>query len=176
MLQVKPHKIFMNAIIYTSYGPITIELVSGRCELTLMNFVRYIHDGFYDDTLFHRVVDSYLVQGGGFERGFIQKATRAPIRNESADGLSNKRGTIAMARLPDESDSATSQFFFNMQDNPSLDYHYSGNNDLGYCAFGRVIEGMRFIDRINCTGTRTIGDHRDVPTEEIVIERMELVH
>ena len=166
----------MNATIHTSYGPITIELVSGRCELTVGNFARYVNDGFYDATLFHRVLDGYIVQGGGFERGLIQKATRAPIRNESADGLSNKRGTIAMARLPDESDSATSQFFINMHDNLSLDYRYSGYADQGYCAFGTVIEGMRFIDRINRMGTRTVGDHCDVPTEEIIIERMEMIH
>lgn len=166
----------MIIVIHTSYGPITAELASDRCALTVRNFVRYVTDSFYNDTLIHRVVDSYIVQGGGFERGLIQKTTRPPIRNESAEGLSNMRGTIAMARLPHDSDSATSQFFVNLDDNTSLDYHFASDDDLGYCAFGRIREGMRVFDRINGFATRTVGEHRDVPTEEIVIDRMELIH
>jgi len=162
--------------IYTSYGPITIELVTGACELTVGNFVRYVNDGFYDGTLFHRTVNNFIVQGGGFERGLIQKATRSPIRNESDGSQINKRGTFAMARLHGEPDSATSQFFINMNDNQSLNYHYSSSEDWGYCVFGKVTDGMRVVDRINGIGTRTIGKHSDVPIEEIIIERMELVH
>lgn len=153
-----------------------IGLLTATCELTTENFIRYINDGFYDGTLFHRVIDNFIVQGGGFERGLTQKATRPPIRNESATGLHNKRGTIAMARLPDDPDSATSQFFINMNDNLSLDYHYSSGEDWGYCAFGKVTEGMRVVDRINCVGTRTIEKHSDVPTEDIIIQRIEPVH
>lgn len=160
--------------IHTSYGLIIIELVSDRCELTVKNFVRYVNDGFFDGTLIHRVIDHFVVQGGGFERGLIQKTTRPPIRNESADGLSNTRGTIAMARLPDEPDSATSQFFINIQDNVPLNYRYLSAKDAGYCAFGNVTQGLRILDRISGIGTRTVGKHKDVPTEEIVIERMEI--
>ena len=166
----------MITLIHTSYGPITIELAPGRLDLTIGNFVRYVKDGFYNGTLIHRVIDTYIVQGGGFERGLIQKTTRPPILNESAVGLSNKRGTIAMARLPDESDSATSQFFINMDDNTSLDYHYTSDKDLGYCAFGRIKDGIPVFDRINGLSTRTVGVHQYVPTQEIVIDRMELIH
>lgn len=166
----------MIAVIHTSYGPITLELVGGRCEQTVSNFVRYVNDGFYSGMLFHRVIDHFIVQGGGFERGMIQRATRPPIRNESAEGLSNRRGTIAMARLPDDPDSATAQFFINMDDNVSLDHGYSDDQDRGYCAFGRVVEGMRYVDRINKLGTRSDGVHSDVPIEEVVIERVALAH
>ena len=161
--------------IYTSYGPITVELVSGILELTVRNFMNYVEDGFYENTLIHRVVDNFLIQGGGFEREFIQKTTRPPIRNESADGLQNKRGTIAMARLPEESDSATSQFFINTRDNDELDYRDGNPANPGYCAFGRVIEGMQVVEHIEGVGTTTMDDHKDVPIREIVIERIELV-
>ena len=166
----------MKSVIHTTYGPITLELLSGRCELTVANFTRYVNDGFYDGTMFHRVIDGFIVQGGGFERGLIQKATRPPIANESAEGLSNDRGTVAMARLPDEPASATAQFFINMHDNISLNHQYAGDQDWGYCAFARVVDGMRFADRISKIGTRAVDGYRDVPVEEIVIERVELLH
>jgi peptidyl-prolyl cis-trans isomerase B (cyclophilin B) len=161
--------------IYTSYGPITVELESGILELTVGNFVNYVEEGFYNNTLIHRVIDNFLIQGGGFEREFIRKTTRPPIRNESADGLQNKRGTIAMARLPEEPDSATSQFFINARDNDELDYRAGDPAIPGYCAFGRVIDGMQIIDNIAEVGTTTTGDHKDVPVREIVIERMEQI-
>lgn len=161
--------------IYTSYGPITVELESDALELTVQNFVRYVEDGFYDNSLIHRVIDSFLIQGGGFEPEFIQKTTRPPIRNESANGLKNKRGTIAMARLAEEPDSATSQFFINIKDNNVLDYQPGDPANPGYCAFGWVIEGMQVIDHIEDVGTTTFGDHKDVPIKEIVINKMELI-
>ncbi len=161
--------------IYTSYGPITVELLSDILQLTVRNFTDYVKEGFYNNTLIHRVIDNFLIQGGGFEPEFIQKTTKPPIRNESAEGLQNKRGTIAMARLPEESDSATSQFFINTRDNDVLDYRTGDNASPGYCAFGRVIEGMEIIERIEGVGTATIGDHKNVPIREIVIDRMELI-
>jgi len=158
----------------TSYGLITVELVSGSLELTVRNFVEYVEDGFYNNTLIHRVIDNFIIQGGGFEQGFIQKTTKPPIRNESTKGLQNKRGTIAMARLPNEPDSATAQFFINTRDNDVLDYKEDASTNQGYCAFGRVTEGMEIVERIEGVGTTIKGDHKDVPSNEIVIERMEL--
>ncbi|MDJ0958586.1 MAG: peptidylprolyl isomerase [Arenicellales bacterium] len=159
----------------TSYGRIILELESEKVPLTVGNFVQYIEEGFYDNTLFHRVIDNFIIQGGGFEPGLIQKTTRTPIKNESSQGLHNKRGTIAMARLPDEPDSATSQFFINTRDNDILDYN-AGDNKQGYCAFGRVVDGMEVVERIEGVGTATVGEHHDVPLKEIVIEKVELIN
>lgn len=153
-----------------------MELESDTLELTVQNFVRYVEDGFYDNTLIHRVIDNFIIQGGGFEPEFIQKTTRPPIKNESVKGLRNKRGTIAMARLAEDSDSATSQFFINIKDNEVLDYGSGGPANPGYCAFGRVIEGMQVVDHIEDVGTTTFGDHKNVPIKEIVINKMELIH
>ena len=160
--------------IQTSYGDIVVELASNRTPITTNNFMQYVDEGFYTNTLIHRVIDNFIIQGGGFELGMIQKTTRAPIKNESIRGLTNKRGTIAMARLPDDVDSATSQFFINTRDNDVLDER-NGPNESGYCAFGVVIEGMEVVDRIEGVGTGSIGDHQDVPLQEVVISKIERV-
>jgi len=161
--------------IWTSNGEIVLELYPERTPITVNNFIEYVRDGFYNNTLFHRVIDNFVIQGGGFEPGMIQKTTRPPIQNESNKGLRNERGTIAMARVPSDRDSATSQFFINTRDNDILDY--SGHDEMGggYCAFGRVIDGMEVVERIEGTATGTLGDLRDVPLKEIVVERMELL-
>lgn len=157
----------------TSYGRITLRLERERLPVTVTNFLGYVDDGFYDNTLFHRVIDNFIIQGGGFEPGLIQKITRAPIANESSAGLSNKRGTIAMARLPDDPDSATAQFFINTRDNDILDHSSTTTRArAGYCAFGEVVDGMEVVERIEGVSTTTVGEHRDVPAREIVIERI----
>jgi len=158
--------------IHTSYGAIVLELYPERTPLTVENFMDYVRDGFYDHTLFHRVIDNFIVQGGGFEPGMIQKTTRPPITNEGGKGLRNERGTIAMARIPTEPDSATSQFFINTRDNDILDHTEDG---AGYCAFGRVIDGMEIVERIEGVATTSLGDMRDVPLKEITIDRIELL-
>lgn len=159
--------------IETSYGRIIVELESEKLPLTVGNFMQYVNEGFYQNTLFHRVIDNFIIQGGGFEPGLIQKTTRIPIQNESSRGLHNKRGTIAMARVPEDPHSATSQFFINTRDNDMLDHNAEDNNP-GYCAFGRVIDGMEVVERIEGVGTETVGEHHDVPMKEIIIEKVEL--
>ncbi len=161
--------------IETSYGRIIVELESEKLPLTVGNFMQYVNEGFYQNTLFHRVIDNFIIQGGGFESGLIQKTTRIPIKNESDRGLRNKRGTIAMARVPNDPDSATSQFFINTRDNDMLDYSAEDNNP-GYCAFGRVTDGMEVVERIEGVGTATVGEHHDVPMKEIIIEKVKLLN
>ena len=160
--------------IRTSYGDIVAELESSRVPATVANFLRYVDEGFYANTLIHRVVDNFIIQGGGFEPGMIQKTTRAPIKNESNSGLSNKRGTIAMGRLPNDPNSATSQFFINTRDNDVLDYN-SDQDQLGYCVFGRVNEGMEVVDRIEGVGTGSFEEHSNVPLHEVLIKTIERI-
>jgi len=157
---------------HTSQGNFTIELEMGRTPRTVENFLEYVRDGFYDNTLIHRVIDNFIIQGGGFEPGMIQKTTRAPIPNEAEQGLRNERGTLAMARLPDDPDSATSQYFINTRDNDIL--NYTGSAYMGYCAFGRVLEGMEVVERIEGTVTRTVDDHQYVPMQEIIVQQVML--
>ena len=159
--------------IATTYGRIIVELYSDRTPITVANFLEYVEDDFYDSTLFHRVIDNFIIQGGGFETGMVQKTTRAPIRNESAAGVRNERGTIAMARLPDNPHSATSQFFINTRNNEILDYASNTEHGIGYCAFGRVTDGMEIVERIEGVATSSRGDFQDVPLKDIVIERIE---
>lgn len=161
--------------IHTSNGDILLELDPARTPATVKNFIEYVRDGFYDNTLFHRVIDNFIVQGGGFEPGMIQKTTRPPIPNESQKGLRNERGTIAMARIPSQRDSATSQFFINTRDNDILDYNGPDDANAGYCAFGRVTDGMEVVERIEGVATGSLGEMRDVPLKEIVVIRMELL-
>ena len=161
--------------LYTSVGEFLIELYPDRAPAAVENFLEYVKDDFYTDTLFHRVVDNFIVQCGGFEPGMIQKTTRAPIKNESIDGLLNQRGTVAMARLPTDPDSATSQFFINTRDNSILDYSADTPDGWGYCVFGRVIEGMEIVERIEGVPTRTVGEHQDVPIKDIVLQRVALI-
>lgn len=159
----------------TGNGEILLELYPDRTPITVKNFIEYVRDGFYNNTLFHRVIDNFIVQGGGFEPGMIQKTTRAPIQNESQKGVRNERGTIAMARIPSQRHSATSQFFINTRDNDILDYSGDDDAGCGYCAFGRVVDGMEVVERIEGVATGTWGEMRDVPLKEIIIKSMKLL-
>jgi peptidyl-prolyl cis-trans isomerase B (cyclophilin B) len=146
----------------TSLGRIKLELDGDKAPLTVANFLSYVDEQFYDGTIFHRVMPNFMIQGGGFEPGMKQKKTKAAIRNESPNGLSNGRGTIAMARLPDP-DSATAQFFINVVENgPHLDRSR-------YCVFGTVTEGMDVVDKIKAVRTTRHGGHENVPVDDVVI-------
>jgi cyclophilin family peptidyl-prolyl cis-trans isomerase len=159
------------ASVQTSLGEIVIELDSEYAPITVDNFTAYVEDGFYDGTIFHRVIPNFVVQGGGYTPDLVQKETRPPIGNESFNGLSNLRGTVAMARTGDPN-SATSQFFINLVDNTDLDATVA---QAGYAVFGRVIEGMDVIDQIAAIPTEGRDGFTDVPTEDVVIEKIELV-
>jgi len=158
----------------TNLGAITLELDAERAPETVKNFLQYVKDGHYDNTVFHRVIDGFMIQGGGFEPGMRQKATRAPIQNEAANGLKNARGTIAMARTGDPH-SATAQFFINVADNAFLNHTAPSGQGWGYCVFGRVTDGMDVVDKIKGVRTGSKGMHKDVPVEDVVIERAEAV-
>ena len=155
-------------IMETSLGPITIELADDQAPVTVANFLGYVDDHFYDGTVFHRVIPNFMIQGGGFEPGMNQKKTRAPVKNESANGLSNARGTLAMARTP-QPDSATAQFFINTRDNPFLDRAQAADR-VGYCVFGKVIDGMDVVDKIKAVKTGKKGRFGDVPVEDVTIK------
>lgn len=156
----------------TSLGTITIELDSAKAPLTVANFLEYVAAGHYNNTVFHRVIDGFMVQGGGFEPGMKQKPTRAPIRNEADNGLKNAAYTVAMARTPDPH-SASAQFFINIADNDFLDFRAATPNEYGYCVFGRVVQGQDVVDKIRKVTTGTRGLHRDVPLEDVVIKSAE---
>ncbi|MCL2590440.1 MAG: peptidylprolyl isomerase [Betaproteobacteria bacterium] len=159
--------------LHTNHGVITLELDAEKAPVTVENFLGYVTSGHYDNTIFHRVIDNFMVQGGGFEPGMKQKLTRNPISNEADNGLKNMRGTIAMART-DDPHSATAQFFINVADNSFLDFRAAPQN-WGYCVFGHVSDGLDVIDTIRKTVTGTKGFHQDVPKEDIVIERAEII-
>lgn len=152
----------------TSMGTIKIELFADKAPQTVKNFLDYVDSKFYDGTIFHRVIPDFMIQGGGMEPGMKEKTTRGTIKNESANGLSNERGTVAMARRPDP-DSATAQFFINVQNNDRLD-RAKFPDGAGYCVFGKVVEGMDVVDKIRNAKTGNRGFHRDVPVEDIVIK------
>jgi len=153
-------------VLDTSNGKITIELLQDKAPVTVKNFLRYVDEKFYDGTIFHRVIPDFMIQGGGFEPGMKEKKTHAPIENEAGNGLSNARGTIAMARTP-EPNSATAQFFINVKDNRPLD---RGQADpAGYAVFGRVIDGMDVVDAIRRVETGRRGPHGDVPVQDVII-------
>lgn len=158
----------------TTLGTITLSLDSAKAPATVANFLQYVKDGHYDNTIFHRVIDNFMIQGGGFEPGMTQKPTRASIQNEAANGLKNKAYTIAMARTPDPH-SASSQFFINVTDNDFLDYRGATPQEFGYCVFGEVTEGREVVDKIKKVTTGTRGFHRDVPAEDVIITRAEIV-
>ena len=153
----------------TSVGTITLELNDEKAPETVKNFVQYAKDGHYDGTVFHRVIDGFMIQGGGFTAEMRQKETRAPIRNEAMNGLKNKRGTIAMARTM-VVDSATSQFFINLKDNGFLDYRGPHPQAFGYAVFGHVTKGMDVVDKIAKVQTGNRGFHQNVPVEPVVIK------
>ena len=151
----------------TSHGPMTIELDDEKAPVTVANFLSYVDEGFFDNTIFHRVIPNFMIQGGGFEPGMRQKTTKAPIQNESSNGLQNKRGTLAMART-NVADSATAQFFINVVDNSFLD-RANAQDGVGYAVFGRVVEGMDVVDKIKAVPTGSRGGHQNVPTQDVVI-------
>jgi peptidyl-prolyl cis-trans isomerase B (cyclophilin B) len=160
--------------LYTTLGIITLELDAERAPETTKNFLQYVQDGHYDNTVFHRVINGFMIQGGGFAPGMKQKPTRAPIQNEAANGLKNDRGTVAMARTG-EPHSATAQFFINVADNAFLNHSAPTPQGWGYCVFGRVVEGMDVVDKIKAVRTGSSGFHKDVPVEDVVIQRAEAV-
>jgi cyclophilin family peptidyl-prolyl cis-trans isomerase len=162
----------VNVVMKTSMGDIRLELYPDQAPVTVQNFLEYANSGFYDGTIFHRVISSFMIQGGGFTPDMQKKATREPIVNEAANGLSNRRGTIAMARLP-QPDSATAQFFINVQNNMNLDYN--GAQNPGYAVFGRVTDGMDVVDDIRFVPTTRVGPYSDVPAEPVIIEEIRVV-
>jgi peptidyl-prolyl cis-trans isomerase B (cyclophilin B) len=157
----------------TNFGTIKIELDAAKAPATVENFLQYVNDGHYDNTVFHRVIDGFMVQGGGFEPGMKQKPTRAPVKNEADNGLKNERYTLAMARTSDPH-SATAQFFINVADNAFLDFKAPTAQGWGYCVFGRVVDGTDVVDRIKGVKTGRSGFHQDVPVEDVVIQKAEV--
>ena len=159
------------ATIETSMGSITVELDDEKAPVTVKNFLDYAESGHYDGTIFHRVIDGFMIQGGGFTRAMDQKPTKAPIKNEASNGLTNKRGTIAMARTM-VVDSATSQFFINLVDNDFLNFRAPTPQYYGYAVFGKVTDGMDVVDKIAKVKTGFAGPHQNVPEEPIVIKKV----
>jgi peptidyl-prolyl cis-trans isomerase B (cyclophilin B) len=157
----------------TNFGVIALELDTGRAPETVKNFLDYVEAGFYSNTVFHRVIDGFMIQGGGFEPGMRQKPTRDSIKNEADNGLQNERYTIAMARTS-EPHSASSQFFINVKDNDFLNHTAPDAQGWGYCVFGKVIEGQDVVDKIKRVKTGKRGFHADVPVEDVIIERAEV--
>ncbi len=153
----------------TNQGDIVIELNPEKAPETCANFINYVRDGFYDGTIFHRVIKDFMIQGGGFEPGLTQKTPKAPIKNEADNGLSNDTGTIAMART-NEPHSATAQFFINVKDNANLNHSAPNPYGWGYAVFGKVIEGMDVVEKIRDVSTGHSGHHADVPVDDVVIK------
>jgi len=160
--------------LHTNHGAITIELDEAKAPETARNFTAYVESGHYANTVFHRVIDNFMIQGGGFESGMKQKPTQAPIKNEANNGLQNAKYTVAMARTADPH-SASAQFFINTKDNDFLDHSSPTPQGWGYCVFGRVVEGQDVVDKIGKVKTGKSGFHGDVPLEDVVIERAEVV-
>lgn len=159
--------------IHTNYGLISLELFADKAPETVKNFLSYVEEGFYDNTVFHRVIDGFMVQGGGFEPGMDQKETKATIKNEANNGLANEIGTVAMART-NEPHSATSQFFINVGDNSFLNFRSESGDGWGYCVFAKVSEGMDVVNKIKDVQTGTSGYHQDVPVEDVIIQKVEV--
>jgi peptidyl-prolyl cis-trans isomerase B (cyclophilin B) len=153
----------------TNFGDIKLELFEDKAPKTVANFISYVEDGFFDNTIFHRVINNFMIQGGGFTPDMDQKDTKAPIENEADNGVANEVGTIAMARTQDPH-SATAQFFINVNNNDFLNHSSKSVNGWGYCAFGKVVEGMDVVEKIKAVKTGNHGYHQDVPVEPVVIE------
>lgn len=160
--------------IKTNHGEMSLELDAEKAPITVANFLEYVQSGFFNNTIFHRVIDGFMVQGGGFEPGMNQKPTRATIKNEADNGLKNDIYTVAMARTSDPN-SATAQFFINASNNDFLNYTSPTPQGWGYCVFGKVVEGQDVIDKIRKVRTGSKGGHQDVPLEDVVIESAEVV-
>lgn len=157
----------------TNFGDITLELNAEKAPTTVANFLKYVENGFYDGVIFHRVIDNFMIQGGGFDTNMKQKPTEAEIKNEADNGLSNDNYTIAMARTA-VPDSASSQFFINVNDNNFLNHTAPTASGWGYCVFGKVTEGMEIVDQIKAVSTTTSAGHQDVPEEPVIIEKATL--
>ena len=160
--------------LHTNHGIITLELDAEKAPVTVANFLAYVEAGHYNNTVFHRVIDGFMIQGGGFEPGMNQKPTGEQIKNEADNGLKNERGTIAMARTQ-APHSATAQFFINVADNDFLNHRSPDLQGWGYCVFGKVSDGMDVVDAIRKVKTGSSGFHQDVPKEDVIIERAEVV-
>ncbi|MEN3295095.1 MAG: peptidyl-prolyl cis-trans isomerase [Burkholderiales bacterium] len=162
----------MAVVLTTNHGKIKLELDAAKAPKTVENFLSYVNSGHYDGTIFHRVIDGFMIQGGGFEPGMKQKPTNEPVENEAKNGLKNEPYTIAMARTSDPH-SASAQFFINVKNNSFLDY--PGQDGWGYCVFGKVSEGTDVVDKIKSVKTTRAGMHSDVPVDNVVIEKAEVV-
>jgi peptidyl-prolyl cis-trans isomerase B (cyclophilin B) len=158
----------------TSMGDIVLEVDTEKAPLTSENFLQYVREGFYDNTVFHRVINGFMVQGGGFEPGMKQKTTRAPIQNEAQNGKKNDAYTVAMARTSDPH-SATAQFFVNLVNNNFLNFRSANADGYGYCVFGHVVEGREVVDKIKAVATGSRSGHQDVPTEDVVITKAQIL-
>lgn len=164
----------MKVQISTSLGPITVQLNEEKAPKTVSNFINYVESGFYEGTIFHRVIEDFMIQGGGLDKEMNSKSTNAPIENEADNGLSNTYGTIAMARTADPH-SASAQFFINTNDNLFLDHQSKTDDGWGYCVFGEVVEGIEVVNQIEEKNTTTRNGHQDVPEEIIEIAKMEVL-
>jgi len=160
--------------LHTNHGTITLQLDAERAPATVANFLEYVKSGHFNNTVFHRVIDGFMIQGGGFEPGMKQKPTRPPVRNEADNQLKNAPYTIAMARTSDPH-SASAQFFINVANNEFLDYKAPSAQGWGYCVFGKVTEGTEVVDKIKRVKTATRGMHQDVPVADVIIEKAEEV-
>lgn len=158
---------------HTNYGPITLTLFADKAPKTVENFLSYVNSGYYDNTIFHRVIDGFMIQGGGFEPGMEQKTPNEPIENEANNGVLNAAGTVAMART-NAPHSATSQFFINVSDNSFLNFRDESMQGWGYCVFAEVTDGMDVINKIKGVATGRNGMHDDVPLEEVVVQKVEV--
>ena len=158
--------------LHTNFGDITLELDSEKAPVTVENFLSYARLGSYNNTVFHRVIDGFMVQGGGFEPGMNQKPAQEPIQNEAANGLKNDAYTVAMARTPNPH-SATAQFFINVADNSFLNFSAPTPQGFGYCVFGKVVDGKDVVDRIKKVKTGSKAGHQDVPMEDVIIQSVE---
>lgn len=164
----------MKVKLTTTYGAIILELDAKKAPLTVENFISYVKSGHYDGTIFHRVIEDFMIQGGGMDKDMNEKPTRPPIKNEANNRLSNLFGTIAMARTPDPH-SASTQFFINSTDNAFLDFSKETDDGWGYCVFGKVIDGLDVVEQIEETDTTTRNGYQDVPVDVIIIEKAEII-
>src|SRR4029079_11719420 len=164
----------MPVVLHTNHGDITLELDAENAPASTANFLQYVREGHYDNTLFHRVIPGFMIQGGGMEPGMKQKPTRKPVANEATNGVKNKNYTVAMARTSD-AHSATAQFFINVADNDFLDYTAPSANGWGYCVFGKVTGGRDIVDKIKAVPTAASGFHQNVPQQDVVILKAEEV-
>lgn len=160
--------------VQTNFGTIVLQLDSEKAPKTVANFLTYVREGFYDGTIFHRVINNFMIQGGGFNPGMSQKVGHPPIENEAKNGLRNSRGTIAMARTNDPH-SASSQFFINVTDNDFLNHTAPTPSGWGYCVFGKVLEGMQVVDKIRGVPTGSRMGFKDVPITDVIVEKVQLV-